>query len=468
MSAVRRSKRRSRDSAIASGVLRQPPERVERLLEAGGRLAVGRAQEDLGAGLAQVAHRLVPDLALPRVVRQPLHVLDEAIGVQALDGGRHRGVKIAPALPQEARVGHVVGQRVLEGVLQIREELRLVEELRLLQMREPPPQGLLRLLRDRRQERVGHVLADHRGGLQEPLLLRRQPVDPRRQDRLHRRRHLQRLHRPRQPVRSALPRQRPRLHQGPHRLLQEERVAPLHQHLRQRRQPGVRAEERRQQLRRALGGQAVEPELGVGRLAPPAVLVLGAVVDQEQEAGGAQALHEAVEQGLGLAVDPVQVLEDHEQRLHLALAQQQALDRVERALAALGRVQVLPGRVLDRHVEQREQRGQQGLERAVQAQHAPQHLGAHLPVVVPVADLEVALEQVDHGQVAGGLAVGDGRGLQDQPVLHPMRVGELVGEPRLAHPGLAHDGDHLAVAGAGLAERPGAGARPRRRGRRSA
>ena len=270
------------------GMLRQPPERVERLLEAGGRLAVGRAQEDLGAGLAQVAHRLVPDLALPRVVRQPLHVLDEAIGVQALDGGRHRGVKIAPALPQETGVGHVVGQRVLEGVLQIREELRLVEELRLLEMREPPPQGLLRLLRDRRQERVRHVLADHRGRLQEPLLLRRQPVDPRRQDRLHRGRHLQRLHRPRQPVRSARTIQRPRLHQRPHRLLQEERVAPLHQHLRQRREPGVRAEQRRQQLRRALGGQGVEPQLGVRRLAAPAVLVLGAVVDQEQEAGGAR------------------------------------------------------------------------------------------------------------------------------------------------------------------------------------
>ena len=35
-----------------------------------------------------------------------------------------------------------------------------------------------------------------------------------------------------------------------------------------------------------------------------------------------------------------------------------------------------------------------------------------------------------------------------------MRVGELVGEPRLAHPGLADDGDHLAVASAGLAEDP--------------
>jgi len=35
-----------------------------------------------------------------------------------------------------------------------------------------------------------------------------------------------------------------------------------------------------------------------------------------------------------------------------------------------------------------------------------------------------------------------------------MRVGELVGEPRLAHPRLAHDGDHLSPARVGLAEDP--------------
>jgi hypothetical protein len=35
-----------------------------------------------------------------------------------------------------------------------------------------------------------------------------------------------------------------------------------------------------------------------------------------------------------------------------------------------------------------------------------------------------------------------------------MGVGELVGEPRLAHPGLAHDGGHLAAARTGLAEDP--------------
>jgi len=52
--------------------------------------------------------------------------------VQALDGGRHGGVQRAPPRPKEARIGHVVGQRVLERVFEVREKLRLVEELRLL------------------------------------------------------------------------------------------------------------------------------------------------------------------------------------------------------------------------------------------------------------------------------------------------------------------------------------------------
>ena len=129
----------------------------------------------------------------------------QPVRVEPLDRGHDLGVELAAPVLQQAPVGHLVRERVLEGVLQVREELRLVEELRFLQMGEPAPQGLLRLLRDRRQQRVGHVLADHRGRLQQLLLLWRQPVDARRQDRLHRRRDLQRLHRPRQPVRSALP-----------------------------------------------------------------------------------------------------------------------------------------------------------------------------------------------------------------------------------------------------------------------
>ena len=89
---------------------------------------------------------------------------------------------------------------------------------------------------------------------------------------------------------------------------------------------GILAEQRVQQLVGTLGAaSAIEPQLAVVRLAAPGVLVLGPVVDHEQEqARRRQALDQAVEQRLRLAVDPVQVLEDHQERLLPALPQQQA------------------------------------------------------------------------------------------------------------------------------------------------
>jgi len=49
------------------------------------------------------------------------------------------------------------------------------------------------------------------------------------------------------------------------------------------------------------------------------VAILRAVVREKQEAGGGQALDQAIEDGLGLGVDPVQILEDQAQGLALAL-----------------------------------------------------------------------------------------------------------------------------------------------------
>ena len=110
----------------------------------------------------------------------------------------------------------------------------------------------------------------------------------------------------------------------------------------------------------ALRRQRVDPELQVVGLAPPGVLVLGPVVDQQQDARRREALHQAVEKRLGLGVDPVQVLEDHQERLDLALPQQQPLEGVEGALPALGRVERLPRGVVDRHIQQRQERRRVG------------------------------------------------------------------------------------------------------------
>ena len=76
-------------------------------------------------------------------------------------------------------------------------------------------------------------------------------------------------------------------------------------------------------------GEGVEPQLGVARFTAPAVLILRAVVDQEEDPSGREALHQHIEDGLRLTVDPVQVFEDHQQRLHLALTQQDTLERLQ-------------------------------------------------------------------------------------------------------------------------------------------
>jgi hypothetical protein len=45
-----------------------------------------------------------------------------------------------------------------------------------------------------------------------------------------------------------------------------------------------------------------------------------AIIDQKQHSRRRDALYQEIQKGLRLAVDPVQILEKHQQRLRLALA----------------------------------------------------------------------------------------------------------------------------------------------------
>ncbi len=94
--------------------------------------------------------------------------------------------------------------------------------------------------------------------------------------------------------------------------------------------------------------------------------VLRAVVDEQQEPGRRQALDQAVERGLRLRVDPVEVFDDDQERLDLALPQEEPLQGVDGALAPLRRGEGLPSAVFHRHVEEREERRQRWLEGAVE------------------------------------------------------------------------------------------------------
>ena len=249
-----------------------------------------------------------------------------------------------PPLLEQAAVGHLVGEGVLEGILALREEARLVEELGRLQMRKARRQPSSGTSAMACRSGQGHLGADDRRGLEQALLLRRQPVDARRQHRLHRGRHLNARQGLRQAIGARRADQHPGLHQGAHALLQEEGVAlgARDQERCERCQTGVIPQQRLQQFLGTRRRQRVEPELGVVGLAPPAMLILRAVVDQQQQPGRGQALDQAVEQGLGLGIDPVQVLEDQQQRLHLAFTEEQALDGLQGVAATLRGIERLP------------------------------------------------------------------------------------------------------------------------------
>jgi hypothetical protein len=142
----------------------------------------------------------------------------------------------------------------------------------------------------------------------------------------------------------------------------------------------------------------------------------------------------------------VEVLEDDQEGLILSLAQEQVLDRIQGPLPPLRRVKRLPLGILDGGVEKGQERREDQFERAVQGQQPPGHLLSDVPIRVAVGDPEIALEQIDDGQVAGGLAVGDGTGLEHEPALDAMGVGELEDQPRLPDAGLPHNGRDLPAA----------------------
>jgi hypothetical protein len=55
----------------------------------------------------------------------------------------------------------------------------------------------------------------------------------------------------------------------------------------------------------------------------------------------------------------VEILEEHEERLDLAFAEEQSFDRIEGPLPALGRIEGLPRGLVNGDIKQRQQRRQE-------------------------------------------------------------------------------------------------------------
>ena len=159
------------------------------------------------------------------MVSQALDLLIGPIGVERLDGLYNPGVECAPPILEHARVGDLVGEGVLEGVFEIREDARLVEQLGRLEAGEPAVHASLRDIGDGLQQCERHILPDDGGRLKESFVLGWQPVDTGGEDRLSRRWDLPCLGRLRHPISPAITDQHVGLHQDLHRLLEKEGVA---------------------------------------------------------------------------------------------------------------------------------------------------------------------------------------------------------------------------------------------------
>ena len=268
---------------------------------------------------------------------QALDVLREPLGVEALDGLDGPGVERAPAVLEEAPVGHLVGQRVLEGVLDVGEQARLVEELGRLEPGEALGQRVRGSPATPASTAIGTSVptteavwssALSSGGSRSMRAARIACTVAGTWT-------VSGVFTSRYAPRS--PDEHPVVHEAPHALLEEERVAlgPREEEPFQGLEAGVAPEQGLQQRGRILRRERVQPELAVVGLPAPAVPVLRAVVDEEQEPGRRQALDQPIEHGLRLGVDPVEVLEHDQERLDLALPQEEPLQGVDGALPPL-------------------------------------------------------------------------------------------------------------------------------------
>jgi hypothetical protein len=140
-SVARRPERHAQGEPEIDGLLArvallwQMREGTERLFEGPHGLAVSRPRQGLLPRLPAVHQGLVPHFAPQGMVGQAFDLLGHAVGRERLKSLDDAGVEYPPPLQQEAAVGDLMGEGVLEGVLVLGKEARLVEELGRLQVR---------------------------------------------------------------------------------------------------------------------------------------------------------------------------------------------------------------------------------------------------------------------------------------------------------------------------------------------
>jgi hypothetical protein len=140
-------------------------ENTQCLIESGESFLRRRPGRRPEPGLSEIVHRLLTQFTPERVMGEPLDLLPDAIPIQRLDRADDPRVQLPASVMQETAIGHLVSERMLEGVLEVGIEPGLVDELGGLQTVESAPERIVREVGDRLEEWPRHVLADDRGEL---------------------------------------------------------------------------------------------------------------------------------------------------------------------------------------------------------------------------------------------------------------------------------------------------------------
>src|SRR5262245_56112209 len=111
-------------------------EGLEGLLEGGHSFTERGAIVGFGTGLPTVSHGLVPGRASQGMVREAVDLLVQPVANQLLQHLHNLGMQGPSPLLEQTAVGHLLGEGVLEGVLDVGQEACLIEELSGLQVSE--------------------------------------------------------------------------------------------------------------------------------------------------------------------------------------------------------------------------------------------------------------------------------------------------------------------------------------------
>ncbi len=160
---------------------REVTEDPERLFVVGGRFRVGVELVRSVAGEQRVLDGPIRLVAPRVVVGQNRRLLVEAVPVQLLDGGADRGMEVLAPLEEQALIGHILDDGVLEDVLHLGKETLLMDQLHVRQCLE----ATLDFggdLRDAGEEAEPELSADDGRRLRRPFHSVLEPVQARTDD----------------------------------------------------------------------------------------------------------------------------------------------------------------------------------------------------------------------------------------------------------------------------------------------